>query len=79
MTVEQMRNVLNAKPFAPFIIHLADGRQIPVLSREFAASSPSGRTIVVYQPDESMNTTSTCFSGDRPGSTSGDCGNQSSQ
>ena len=55
MTVEQMRAVLNAKPFAPFIIHLADGRQIPVLSREFVASSPSGRTGVVYQPDESMN------------------------
>jgi hypothetical protein len=37
MTIEQMRNVLNAKPFAPFIIHLADGRQVAVLSREFVA------------------------------------------
>ena len=55
MTIEQLRNLYNAKPFSPFIIHLADGRQVPVLSREFMASSPSGRTVVVYQPDESMN------------------------
>ncbi|MEJ2646812.1 MAG: hypothetical protein P8016_00220 [Sedimentisphaerales bacterium] len=42
-------------PFQPFIIHLADGRQIPVRHREFMASSPSGRTIVVYDQDDSFN------------------------
>jgi hypothetical protein len=36
-------------------MHLADGRRIPVVHREFLASSPSGRTVVVYQPDDSLN------------------------
>ena len=55
MTIEQLKNAYQAQPFRPFVIHLADGRQIPVRSREFILSSPSGRTIVVYQPDETMN------------------------
>ena len=36
-------------------MHLADGRHIPVLHREFLMPSPSGRTVVVYQPDDSLN------------------------
>jgi hypothetical protein len=55
MTIEQVRNFYNAQPFRSFIIHLADGRQIPVQHREFMASAPSGRTITVYQPDDSLN------------------------
>jgi len=55
MTIEQVRNLYNAAPFKPFIIHLADGRQIPVKHREFMAISPSGRTIVVYQTDDTSN------------------------
>jgi hypothetical protein len=34
---------------------LADGREIEVAHPEFMTRSPSGRTIVVYQPDESLN------------------------
>jgi hypothetical protein len=55
MTIEQLRNVYESKPFRPFVIHLADGREIPVLSREFMLAAPSGRTIVVYQPDDTLN------------------------
>lgn len=55
MTIEQVKQLYNAAPFKPFIIHLADGRQIPVKHREFMATSPSGRTIVVYQTDDSFN------------------------
>lgn len=55
MTVEQLRNAYNAQPFQPFVLHLADRREIPVLSREFIMAAPSGRTIVVYQPDDTMN------------------------
>jgi hypothetical protein len=55
MTIEQLRNLYNAQPFQPFIMHLVDGRQIPVQHREFIATAPSGRTVVVYQPDETMN------------------------
>ena len=55
MTVERFQQVLNATPFQPFTIHLADGKSIPVVSREFIASSPSGRTVVVFTPDDYMN------------------------
>jgi hypothetical protein len=55
MTIEQLRNAYNATPFRSFVLHLADGRQVPVLSREFILSLPSGRTIVVCQPDDTLN------------------------
>ena len=55
MTIEQLRNAYTAIPFRPFMLHLADGRQVPVLSPEFILSVPSGRTIVVCQPDDTLN------------------------
>jgi hypothetical protein len=55
MTVEKFREVLSAQPFHPFTICLADGTSIPVVSREFVAPSPSGRTVVVFQPDDRMS------------------------
>lgn len=55
MTIEQVRNFYNVQPFQPFVIHLADGRQVSVHSREFMMTAPTGRTIAVYQPDETMN------------------------
>ena len=55
MTIEQVKQLYNSTPFKPFIIHLADGRRIPVKHREFMATAPSGRTIVVYEPDDSFN------------------------
>lgn len=55
MTIEQVRNLYNAQPFVPFIMHLADGREVPVRSREFMASAPNGRTVIVYQPDNTFN------------------------
>jgi len=55
MTIEQVKQLYSAAPFRPFIIHLADGRRIHVKHREFMATSPSGRTIVVYQTDDSFN------------------------
>jgi hypothetical protein len=55
MTIEQLRAAYQAQPFRPFIIHLADGRQVPVQHREFLLTVPSGRTIVVCQPDDTLN------------------------
>jgi hypothetical protein len=55
MTVEQLKQVWKADPFRPFSIHLADGRSIAVDHRDFLTTSPSGRTIIVYQPDDSFN------------------------
>lgn len=55
MTVERLRNLYEAQPFRPFIIHTSDGREVPVRHREFLALGPAGRTVIVYQPDESFD------------------------
>jgi hypothetical protein len=55
MTIEKIRTAWKEVPFRPFVLHLADGRRIPVRHPEFLHVSPLGRTIVVEQPDESMN------------------------
>jgi hypothetical protein len=55
MRVEELRTLYHAEPFEPFTLHLADGREIPVRHREFVALAPSGRTLTVYQPDDSFN------------------------
>lgn len=51
MTIEQVRELQEAQPFQPFVIHLADGKEIPVPSREFMLASPTGRTMLVYRAD----------------------------
>jgi hypothetical protein len=55
MTIEQMRTAYDAQPFIPFNIRLADGRAIRVHHREFVLLAPSGRTMIVQQPDDSWN------------------------
>ncbi len=56
MTTMEFRKYLHARPFHPFAIHLADGREVLVHHEEFAALAPSGRTALVYQPDDSSET-----------------------
>lgn len=55
MSIERMQELYQAQPFRPFTLHLADGRSIPVLHRDFMLTVPSGRTIVVCQPDDTLN------------------------
>jgi hypothetical protein len=55
MTIERFRDFYDAQPFQPFVIHLADGRQVPVHHRDFVMAAPSGRTVVVQQPDDTLN------------------------
>ena len=55
MTIEQLRLAYNATPFKPFVLHLADGREILVRHPEFVAIFKSGRTVIVTQPDDSYN------------------------
>ena len=52
MTIEQLREMLQARPFQPFRIHMADGRHLDVVHPEFLARSPSGRTISVATPHD---------------------------
>jgi len=55
MTIETLKQLYQATPFRPFVIHLADGRNVPVHHRDFIMAVPSGRTIVVAQPDDTVN------------------------
>jgi len=55
MTIERIKELHHATPFQPFVLHLADGCEIPVHHREFIAAAPSGRILVVFQPDDRMN------------------------
>ena len=54
MTSDRLEEMFKAQPFRPFDIRLADGRAVRVQHPEFIARSPSGRTAVVFQPDDSM-------------------------
>jgi hypothetical protein len=55
MTTEQFKTTLHLQPFRPFTIRMADGRSFPVAHPDFVAQSPSGRTVIVFQPDESYS------------------------
>jgi hypothetical protein len=55
MTIEQFRSTLNLQPFRPFTIRMADGRTFDVPHPDFVAQSPSGRTVVVFQTDDSYS------------------------
>ena len=77
MTIERIRELYDAQPFRPFVMHLADGRKLRVDHREFRASAPSGRTVVVFQPDDSMNTVDLLLVTDleiKNGASNGDAG-----
>ncbi|MBI2925942.1 MAG: hypothetical protein HYY24_09585 [Verrucomicrobia bacterium] len=50
MTIETMREFYEARPFRPFTLHLADGRNVTVQHPEFMAYHPEGGTLVVFQP-----------------------------
>ncbi len=51
MTIEQLRKLHQARPFRPFVLHLADGRELPVPHNEYLSHSPSGRTVIVHTAD----------------------------
>jgi hypothetical protein len=55
MTTEQFKTTLHLQPFRPFTIRMADGRTFQVSHPDFVAQSPSGRTVIVFQPDESYS------------------------
>ncbi len=48
MQTKELQSVYRAQPFRPFVIHLADGRNVRVEHPEFMALAPTGRSAVVY-------------------------------
>jgi hypothetical protein len=55
MTSHHVRTLYNAQPFQPFVFHLADGRAIAVPHREFMAIGPGGRTVLVFDEEDTFN------------------------
>ncbi len=55
MTIEQLRTVHQARPFRPFTLHLADGRSLHVPHNELLSHSPTGRTVMVHEKEESFS------------------------
>ncbi|MGD0088380.1 MAG: hypothetical protein ABSE73_00490 [Planctomycetota bacterium] len=55
MTSEKLHDLYSARPFQRFIIHLADGREIPVPHPEWMMFMPGGRTVYVARPDTTVN------------------------
>jgi hypothetical protein len=53
MTIEQLRQYHQARPFRRFVLHIADGSTVRVDHPEFLAHTPMGRTVLVGLPDES--------------------------
>jgi hypothetical protein len=55
MTTEKLRELYNARPFHRFILHLADGREIPVPHPEWMMFVPGTRLVHVAQRDSRVN------------------------
>jgi len=55
MTIEQLATVHHARPFRPYTLHLGDGRAFFVKHPDFLSRSPSGRTVIVHQDDDSFS------------------------
>ncbi len=54
MQSSEFKSVYRAEPFRPFVVNLADGRNIRVEHPEFMAVSPTGRSAVIYGKDGSF-------------------------
>lgn len=53
MTSEQLKATLRQQPFQPFTIRMVDGRAFHVPHPEWVIVSPSGRTAILFEQDDS--------------------------
>lgn len=51
MKSDEIRKLVHARPFRPFVVHVADGAGLPVKHEDFVALAPSGREMIVYRHD----------------------------
>ena len=56
MTIQEIQRLRSEKPFHPFRVLTADGREYDVLHPECFGQSPSGRLIMIGLPDDSTVT-----------------------
>ena len=55
MTIQQLQRVHQAAPFRPFVLHMADGREIPVRHHDFLSHSETGRTVIVHHDGDDFS------------------------
>jgi len=55
MNLDEFGAVMRTEPFRPFVMHLADGREVAVRHPEMTAWAPTSRVVTVYQPDGQLN------------------------
>ena len=55
MKAETFRRLIEANPFQPFSINLADGRRLKVPHRDFVSHSPNFRMVTVWHEDDSCD------------------------
>ena len=48
MMADSIREALDASPFRPFVVRLANGREYKVKHPDYAMLSPTGRSMMVY-------------------------------
>lgn len=53
MKIDEVRRLLDASPFRPFVVHIADGGRLAVDHEDFVAIAPTGREMIVYLPNGS--------------------------
>ena len=51
MKIDEVRKLLHVQPFRPFLIHFTKGGRIAVKHEDFIALAPTGRELLVYQPN----------------------------
>ena len=55
MTSEQLKATLTQQPFRPCMIRMVDGRAFTVSHPEWVIVSPTGRTAILFAPDDSCS------------------------
>ncbi len=48
MSKDTIREAINAQPFQPFTVRMADGNAYPVPARDFVSLAPNGRTLIIF-------------------------------
>ena len=55
---DEVRKLMNAEPFVPFVIKTSDGKQYRVKHPDYVAITPRGGRIVVFADEEASTTLS---------------------
>ena len=55
MTSEQLKATIRQQPFRPFSIRMVDGRSFSVAHPDWVMVSPTGRTAIIFEKDDSYS------------------------